>query len=554
MNLTSPDSVANALKAAQKDGEKFPSAPLWLLGEAAQEIADSIARPVPPTSQEVRRAVAKLNAQCLFELTRLVAQAWLDVRGFDATIQKRLVQALVNSTRLDEAERIANDGVHRCEALAPDANAAQELSEFRGLLGRIAKQRYVDSGERSALIAATDQYLAEYDRAPAQNYWHGINALACLTLEQGASSPRAGTPSPDELAGNIFATVKQLDQDRPYSWLAATASEASLALKQCDDAELWLHRFLMREDTTPFNVDSYARQLREIWRGDPVSGSNCASHLSRIIARYIAGTQSRIAIAPAQVDSIKAALQNNAAALEKNFLGESSFTVDSIRSLLKAFESIGCVKNERGERLGTGFLVRGSWLKASFGDGPVFVTNAHVISDSVTKAIRRGSARVAFELDTPVADRPSDYAVKEILFTSDPGQVGVPIAEDDNLDCTIVALEGLSQGAPVLRVTSDLPLIRPLTKAFVAGHPRGGGLQIALHDSLLLDIDDRQRLMHYRTPTDPGSSGSPVFNADWEVMALHHAGTAATPRLHGNGAYEANEGISIAAIRRKLNS
>jgi len=39
--------------------------------------------------------------------------------------------------------------------------------------------------------------------------------------------------------------------------------------------------------------------------------------------------------------------------------------------------------------------------------------------------------------------------------------------------------------------------------------------------------------MHYRTPTDPGSSGSPVFNAKWEVVALHHAGSPATPRLHG---------------------
>jgi hypothetical protein len=43
-----------------------------------------------------------------------------------------------------------------------------------------------------------------------------------------------------------------------------------------------------------------------------------------------------------------------------------------------------------------------------------------------------------------------------------------------------------------------------------------------------------------------------VFNARWEVVALHHAGSTTAPRLHGLGEYEANEGISLRAIRRKL--
>ncbi len=97
-----------------------------------------------------------------------------------------------------------------------------------------------------------------------------------------------------------------------------------------------------------------------------------------------------------------------------------------------------------------------------------------------------------------------------------------------------------------------MPLPSAKTKAFVVGHPASGALQFALHDSVLLDVSDDERLMHYRTPTDPGSSGSPVFNWKWEVIALHHAGSPATPRLHGQGEYEANEGITLRAIRRKL--
>lgn len=34
--------------------------------------------------------------------------------------------------------------------------------------------------------------------------------------------------------------------------------------------------------------------------------------------------------------------------------------------------------------------------------------------------------------------------------------------------------------------------------------------------------------LHYRTDTAPGSSGAPVFNDQWQVVALHRAGVWAT--------------------------
>jgi V8-like Glu-specific endopeptidase len=85
---------------------------------------------------------------------------------------------------------------------------------------------------------------------------------------------------------------------------------------------------------------------------------------------------------------------------------------------------------------------------------------------------------------------------------------------------------------------------------YVIGHPRAGGLQMSLHDSLLLARDRHERLLHYRTPTEAGNSGSPVFNEDWNVLALHHGGSANMPRLHPEaGFYEANEGILLKAIQ-----
>ena len=48
-------------------------------------------------------------------------------------------------------------------------------------------------------------------------------------------------------------------------------------------------------------------------------------------------------------------------------------------------------------------------------------------------------------------------------------------------------------------------------RAYIIGHPRGLSTpQFSLQDNVLLDHDDR--FLHYRSPTEPGSSGSPVFN------------------------------------------
>jgi V8-like Glu-specific endopeptidase len=122
----------------------------------------------------------------------------------------------------------------------------------------------------------------------------------------------------------------------------------------------------------------------------------------------------------------------------------------------------------------------------------------------------------------------------------------------DKLDVTIVSLATLPRNVSGLKPAANVPLPSPKTKAFVVGHPSSGPLQFALHDSVLLDVRDNERLMHYRTPTDPGSSGSPVFNWRWEVIGLHHAGSPRTPRLHGYGEYEANKAITMRAFRRKL--
>lgn len=88
-------------------------------------------------------------------------------------------------------------------------------------------------------------------------------------------------------------------------------------------------------------------------------------------------------------------------------------------------------------------------------------------------------------------------------------------------------------------------------RALIIGHPGGRDLRFSIGDNVILDSDDR--VVHYRAPTEPGSSGSPVFNDRWEVIAMHYAGRTDTPRLHAlPGTYAANEGIRIDFIRAQI--
>jgi endonuclease G, mitochondrial len=75
----------------------------------------------------------------------------------------------------------------------------------------------------------------------------------------------------------------------------------------------------------------------------------------------------------------------------------------------------------------------------------------------------------------------------------------------------------------------------------IVQHPRGEKKQVALRENRIVDIPDR--FLHYSADTEPGSSGSPVFNDQWEVVALHHASVPV------NGGFT-NEGIRISRVCR----
>lgn len=61
-------------------------------------------------------------------------------------------------------------------------------------------------------------------------------------------------------------------------------------------------------------------------------------------------------------------------------------------------------------------------------------------------------------------------------------------------------------------------------KLNIIHHPQGDYKQISIRENLFVDIDTNK--IFYHTDTAQGSSGSPVFNDQWQVVGLHHKSVA----------------------------
>ena len=86
-------------------------------------------------------------------------------------------------------------------------------------------------------------------------------------------------------------------------------------------------------------------------------------------------------------------------------------------------------------------------------------------------------------------------------------------------------------------------------------HPEGGYMQIALRENHVIGRGMKKITLHYGADTLPGASGSPVFNDDLELIALHHAGGPMNDHQLEDGSEvppDSNEGIRISAIAASL--
>jgi Tetratricopeptide Repeats-Sensor len=104
------------------------------------------------------------------------------------SMKKRYAQALIELGALDAADALLNEALAAADS-SSDAQFIVEVLEYRGLRGRIRKQRFIQSYDLNDLIAATDEYLVQYFKKKL--YYHGINIVALRTTEEQRGGRRA---------------------------------------------------------------------------------------------------------------------------------------------------------------------------------------------------------------------------------------------------------------------------------------------------------------------------------------------------------------------------
>jgi len=185
----------------------------------------------------------------------------------------------------------------------------------------------------------------------------------------------------------------------------------------------------------------------------------------------------------------------------------------------QAARPIGMIRFRRptdgAEGSGTGFLVSPRLL----------LTNNHVLPDAETAT----SARVEFDYQDGV----DGNLLQPIAFQLLPEEL---FLTHEYLDYTLIAVQASSKIGVKLTSFGWHPLIEAEGKVIIGEslsiiqHPNGERKQVALRENRLQDV--LPDFLHYTTDTAPGSSGSPVFNDQWEVVALHHSGV---PKRDANG-------------------
>lgn len=185
---------------------------------------------------------------------------------------------------------------------------------------------------------------------------------------------------------------------------------------------------------------------------------------------------------------------------------------------------------------GTGFLVSPELL----------LTNQHVIENADSAR----ATQVTFDRevdDTGVPGRGSAFALapdKLALFSP-----------ENELDYALIAVGERVSGTANLEDLGYCVLSNQGDKhalgmnVNIIQHPRGAPKMVALRNNLL--TGRTRRTLLYETDTDHGSSGAPVMNDAWELVALHHYGEPFLEKVDDTGqpiSVSVNEGVRISAI------
>lgn len=543
------------------------------------------AKPDARSIKDARALLLPLRNLRAFELLVRLAEALCRVDPVDPpepTTRRLYAQGLIEIGATHAAIALLRQLLQTVPKSHPEA------AEAGGLIGRAYKQMFFDAADarsalaRRALACVVDAYRAPYKADPKQNTWHGVNLLALVSRARREGWDEiAPAIDPAKLARQLQATLEAIPLKARDDWHLPTLAEVTLGLTlatgDVDPVETLLRQYIADPQAKAFQVASTLRQFVEVWgletltartpgialKGAALQRARALVDVLRARLLQLSGGELVLPAAKAQPRRLPAsgskteAIDEPPAGQLEAVLGvDGPQTYRWWRAGVDAARSVGVVRQRLGQRTGTGFLVRagdfglGDKMPA---DAPLLMTNYHVVNPDgvVPRSLRPDQAEVVFEaIDPAVA-----YKVIELLWCS-------PIEQHD---CALLRLEGAPTGLPALQLGITLPVLPPpeqpkRPRVYIVGYPGGRELSFSFQDNEVLDHEGPTAgqpktegvvRIHYRAPTEGGSSGSPVFDeTGWTVVALHHSGgQRGMPRLNGAaGTYAANEGLAVGSL------
>lgn len=492
--------------------------------ELLRELTDALRTVRPPKAADLDTALKLLQRHQRTSAILAICGVAALARLTTTSILHKYVLALLDDGQISSARAVM--------AQVPE-EMRQTNTEIRGALGRIEKDTYLvlDSGTaaaQEALASGIEIYRGTYLLHPAQNWYHGINAVALLCRAQRDGVPLTGYPDPAGSACEIAQQILELANSGTVDddWLLATAAEAALAVDDAAEALNWTWRYLAAKAADRFAIASTLRQLTGLWQltADREPGALLLPMIQQALLHAGGQVQLPLAVAPDTSDGRWVS--------ERILVAGGMVPITWPIAGNEAGHAVCLVTVDM--RVGTGFVLAGNFAGERGWPSVVVLTNQHVLGAAP-------EVDISLFFDTGGGTGlPLTVRGVRRLWTDrfDPSETEPP------LDVCVLGVPAADQALlPALQITETPDLNRPKQhRAYLIGHPEGGEKKISLHETRLVSVDGVWA--EYTSPTEEGNSGSPVFDDRWRVFAIHCQG--------GRNAQQSNRGILLEAIIKQI--